>query len=64
MKAPEILDHNLMELSYDPLKMRFPSGEKQTKVTPLESTWKLFKAPEIISHNLMELSFDPLKMKF
>ena len=24
MKAPEILDHNLMELSYDPLKMRFP----------------------------------------
>ena len=28
MKEPEILSHNFIELSEDPLNMRLPSGEK------------------------------------
>ena len=34
-KEPEILSHNFIELSLDPLNMRLPSGEKHTEVTTL-----------------------------
>jgi len=54
-----------MELSSEPLKMKFPSAEKQTDLTLPEWPSKLFnKAPEILSHNFIELSLDPLKMRF
>jgi len=54
-----------MELSLEPLKIRFPSAEKQTEFTLFEWPSKLFnKVPEILSHNLRELSLEPLKMRF
>ena len=57
MKEPEILSHNFIELSQDPLNMRLPSGEKHTEVTAFEWPSKLFnKEPEILSHNFIELS--------
>ena len=42
MKEPEILSHNFIELSDDPLNMRFPSGEKHTERTAFEWPSKLF----------------------
>ena len=32
-KEPEILSHNFIELSLDPLNMRLPSGEQHTEFT-------------------------------
>ena len=64
MKKSEILSHNLIELSFDPLNMRLPSGEKKTELTDLERPSNAFnKEPELLSHNCMELLYDPLNMR-
>jgi hypothetical protein len=54
-----------MEISFDELKIRFPSGEKTTDITCEVCPVNVFKIkPDETSHNFIDLSADPLEISF